>query len=162
MKNVVRRKDVCAGELLKVGIAFYDEDANFISGDVSSLGGKACRGMLFVNEDGLAKDLVYTTPTMYPIADGEHKTDLDSEFVIHKYVELNELLKSLNYGVFLTQFDLRRIYNMLFTRLPFEKRHLEFLKNMNENSLDVYRNLRHVESGRPDREEPEYSRIRRI
>ena len=79
-KYVAKRKDVCAGELLKpenVTIKAYYSFNNEVSkeelakqgiGNINAYGGLVCRGMLFnVNENGLANDLIYTTPTNYPI-----------------------------------------------------------------------------------------------
>lgn len=59
--------------------------------------------MLFnVNEDWLAEDLIYTTPTKYPIIDIEPKIDIESNFIIDYCVELEELLKYPGYGIYLT------------------------------------------------------------
>ena len=115
-KYVATRKDICAGELLKTGgmsFKIFDGNNNEVSQEqlaeqgisFSAFGGLVCRGMLFnVNEDGLANDLIYTTPTNYPIRDKEPNIDVESEFIIEHYVELEELLKYLKYEILLSLF----------------------------------------------------------
>lgn len=118
-KYVASRKDICAGRLTKhINESFNicDEFGREISNEQLAENG-ICnlhisrqiiyRGMLFnVNENGLANDLIYTTPTNYQIEGIEPKIEGESELVIDKYVELEELLKYLNYDEDLTQKDL--------------------------------------------------------
>ena len=78
-KYVASRKDVCAGQLLRIehpNVQILGLDAiNLVPIDLETTGIRVsvtsalvCRGMLFnVNEFGLANDLVYTTPVTYPI-----------------------------------------------------------------------------------------------
>lgn len=188
-KYVAARKDVCAGELLKTGgmsFKIFDSNNNEVSQEqlaeqgisFSAFGGLVCRGMLFnVNEDGLANDLIYTTPTNYPIKDREPKINVESEFVIDNYVELEELLKYLKYGVDLTQNDLNQIYRKLITHKWWLEHHMELFgwKEMGNGMgycsggietipMEIYNNLSSIscsKNGKPHREEPGYSLIKK-
>ena len=188
-KYVAARKDVCAGELLKTGgmsFKIFDSNNNEVSQEqlaeqgisFSAFGGLVCRGMLFnVNEDGLANDLIYTTPTNYPIKDREPKINVESEFVIDNYVELEELLIYLKYGVDLTQNDLNQIYRKLITHKWWLEHHMELFgfKKMGNGMgycsggiqtipTDIYDNLSSIscsKNGKPHREEPGYSLIKK-
>ena len=129
-KYVVARKDVCAGQLLKVGevdlsFTLLDRHNNEISEDElagkgitisKTFGGLVCRGMLFnVNDDGFANDLIYTTPINYSIKDRESTVEMERDFVIDRYVELEELLRYLGYDEYLTQKDLDKIFRKFIT-----------------------------------------------
>lgn len=191
-KYVATRKDICAGQLLKtesISIKVYDENNNEISEEqfdelgISVSGGLICRGMLFnVNENGLSNDLIYTTPTNYPIEGIEPKIDVESEFVIQHYVELEELLKYLKYGVDLTQNDLNQIYRKLITHKWWLEHHMELFgwkKLCDEKTgasmgygsggiqtipMNIYDNLSSIsctKNGKPHREEPGYSLIKK-
>lgn len=187
-KYVVKREDVCAGQLLKVdemSFKIFDGNNNEVSQEqlaeqgisFSVFGGLVCRGMLFnVNEDKLANDLIYNTPTNYPIKGIEPKTDVKSEFVIDRYVELEELLKYLKYGVDLTQEDLNKIYRKLITHKWWLDRHMELFgwKKLGGGSygsggtqtvpMEIYDNLSSIscsKNGKPHREEPGYSLIKK-
>lgn len=192
-KYVATRKDVCAGQLLKtISMTFkvYDGNKNEISEDkfeelgipeISVFGDLICRGMLFnVNENGLANDLIYTTPTNYPIEGIEPKIDVESEFIIENYVELEELLKYLKYGVDLTQKDLNQIYRKIITHKWWLERHMELFgwKKMRDEKtglsmgygsdgiqtipMNIYNNLSWItKNGKPHQEEPSYSLIKR-
>lgn len=122
-KYVASRKDVCAGQLLRIchpniQMFGFDEE-NLVPINLEATGIKisitsalVCRGMLFnVDDVGLANDLVYTTPVNYPISGISE--DKGSDFIIEHYVELNEILKYLKYGDDLTQRDLNKIYKTL-------------------------------------------------
>lgn len=190
-KYVAKRKDVCAGELLKtakMSFKIFDSDNNEVSQEklkeegisFSVFGGLICRGMLFnVNEDGLANDLIYTTPTNYPIIEKEPKIDVESEFVIDHYVELEELLKYMKYGVDLTQSDLNQIYRKFITHKWWLEHHKELFgwqkpelgKGIGYCSggietipMEIYGNLSSIScfnNGKPHREEPGYSLIKK-
>lgn len=165
MKNyVTTRKEVCAGKL--IGSC-----------------GLVCRGMLFnINDDGLANDLIYTTPTGYPIQNIEPKIEVESEFIIQNYVELEELLKYLNYGIDLTQNDLDQIFRKFITHNWWLKHHMElfgwrkfYRQNTGEFSAyvsggtqviskSIYHNLYNISiyrNGKPHKEEPCYSLIKK-
>lgn len=187
-KYVATRRDVCAGELLKTGamsFKIFDDNNNEVSQEqlakqginFSVFGGLVCRGMLFnVNEDGLANDLIYTTPTKYPIKDKNPKIDVESQFVIDHYVELEELLKYLKYGVDLTQNDLNQIYRKLIIHKWWLEHHMELFgwKKLDSGSycnggvatipMKIYNNLSSIsccKNGKPHREEPGYSLIKK-
>ena len=187
-KYVARRKDVCAGELLKIcemSINVYDGN-NKVSEkqleeqgiNLSVSGGLICRGMLFnVNEDGLANDLIYTTPTNYPIRDKEPKINVKTRFIIDRYVELEEVLKYLKYAVDLTQNDLYQIYRKFIIHKSWLKNHIELFgfKKLDNGMgycsggtekipMEIYNNLSGIsgfEIGRPCCEEPGYRLIKR-
>ena len=89
-KYIATRKDICTGlliikndeELIEKRIKEQKSHKFFLTDD------SVCRGMLFnVNEDGLANDLIYTTPNNYPIDVIEPKFDAENEFIIKFYVE---------------------------------------------------------------------------
>ena len=188
-KYVATRKDVCAGQLLKpfeMSYQMFDESDNVVTEEklaeqgitgFSVFGGIICRGMLFdVNEDGLAKDLIYTTPTNYPIEGIQPKNNVESEFIITHYVELEELLKYLKYGVDLTQSDLNEIFRKLITHDWWLEHHRELFgwKNLGGGSycsggiqtipMSIYDNLSSIsctKNGKPYIEEPGYSLIKK-
>lgn len=187
-KYVAARKDICAGQLLKmntISVQVYDSNGNEVSSEqlakqgmsISVSGGLVCRGMLFnVNEDGLAKDLIYTTPTCYPIEGIEPKINVESDFVINHYVELEELLKYLKYGVDLTQHDLQRIHRKLITHKWWLEHHMELFGwkkcaigygsgGIETVPMNIYDNLSWIncsKNGKPNKEEPGYTLIKKI
>lgn len=187
-KYVANRRDVCAGELLKpIGVSVEAHDANGRVINVDEMkelnipvptvsAGLVCRGMLFnVNEDGLANDLIYTTPTSYPIEGIQAKNNFESNFIITKYVELEELLKYLKYGIDLTQDDLNKIYRTLICSDRWLKHNMELFGwikgsigyssgGIETIPMSIYDNLSHISCanrGFPYREEPEYKKIKR-
>lgn len=122
-KYVMTRKNVCIGQLLLAdGTYTYNErNENNIE-----WGGYVLRGMLFcINENGLAKDLVYETPTNYPIVGVEPKIEVKSNLMIDEYTELEELLKYLNYNEDLTQKDLNRIHKQLIAKRSWLDHHMD-------------------------------------
>lgn len=187
-KYVATRKDICAGQLLKTGnmsIKVYNGDNMVCENQFKELGiskisvsgGLVCRGMLFnVNENGLANDLIYTTPTNYPIEGVKSKIDIESEFIINHYVELEELLKYKKYSVDLTQFDLNQIYKEFITNNWWLNHHMELFgwKSFSNGSygsggtqtipMNIYDNLSWIscsKTGKPHQEEPNYSLIKK-
>jgi len=187
-KYVISRKEVCAGRLLQpfdATINVYDENENIIDDDkIKELGipvpkvsaGVICRGMLFnVNEDGLANDLIYRTPSKYPIEGIQPKIDVNTDFIITNYVELEELLKYLKYGVDLTQNDLNKIYRTLICNNRWLNHHMELFGWIKNDigyssggnytiSSSIYDNLSSIsctKDGRPYKEEPGYKLIKR-
>jgi len=187
-KYVVTRRDICAGRLIKpIGMSYKMYDINKVEiskeklaeqgiTNISVFGGLICRGMLFnVNESGLANDLIYTTPTNYPIEGIQSKTNVKSEFIIQDYVELEELLKYLKYGVDLTQKDLNQIYRKLITSGWWLNNHMDLFGwqknkygyNSGGNQIipmSIYDNLSNIcliGNGKPHKEEPEYKLIKK-
>ena len=193
-KYVANRKDVCAGKLIKpISIAevkSFDTNGRAINvekmkeigisvPDFSVAG--VYRGMLFnVNENGLANDLIYTTPTNYPIDGIKPKVATESEFMISSYVELEELLKYLEYGVDLTQKDLNKIYKRLIANDRWLEHHMELFGWEKSNRgrdtvytssgeeatvpMHIYTNLNNISwlgNGKPSKEEPGYSLIKK-
>ena len=125
-KYVVKRNEVCAGSLLMpltgTGVFFVSdkevstETVEEMGIHIDIFGGLVCRGMLFnVDDDNLANDLIYTTPTKYPIKDVEPKIEVQSDLLITDLVELDEVLRYLDYGIDLTQRDLNQIHRRLVT-----------------------------------------------
>ena len=187
-KYVIKRKDVCAGELLRKDfLSFKVFDANHNEITIEELnnqgiefsvsGGIICRGMLFnVNENNLAKDLIYTTPENYVIEGIEPKIEVESDFIIQHYVELEELLKYLKFGEDLTQRDLNKIYRKLITHNRWLKHHMKLFgykklaigygSDGSNQTLprEIYDNLDNISCfgiGKPYKEEPNYRSIRR-
>lgn len=188
-KYVANRKDICGGELLRTNCLSFevsDNNGNIVDTrelekqgiiNISFFGGLVCRGMLFnINEDGLANDLIYTTPTKYPIKDKYPKIDVESEFIIDHYVELEELLKYLKYGVDLTQGDLNKIYKTLIANNHWLKHNMKLFGwkktsygchtngGIETIPMEVYRDLSFIScsnNGKPHIEEPGYSLIKK-
>lgn len=194
-KYVATRRDICAGELVKmekVTFKVYDQNGDLTSEveleaqgitNLSVTGGLVCRGMLFnVDDNGLANDLIYTTPTKYPIEGRKPNIDVESEFLIQHYVELEELLKYLNYGVDLTQKDLNAIHRKLITHKQWLEHHMELFgwqKIRDEKTgtpmgyssggneiipIEIYDRLSWInssENGKPNEKEPGYSYIKK-
>ncbi len=182
---VVSRSSICAGKLLNMRSVHYDNltlsskgdqfDQEMIRMELST--GIACRGMLFtVTEDNVARDLIYTTPTNYSIETIQPKISTDSSLIITDYVELEELLKHLNYGEYLTQKELYEIYK----KLILTKRWLKMNQKLFDLdtilydsfateapvtvSEDIYYHLSSIESvgrGKPCSIEPGYSKIKK-
>ena len=187
-KYVATRKDVCAGSLLKtceMSYKIYDEFDNEVSEEklaeegitgFSVSGGLICRGMLFnVNENGLTNDLIYNTPTNYPIKGIKPNINISGEFIVENYVELEELLKYLKYGIDLTQNDLNQIYRKLITHRWWLEHNMELFgwKKLNCGygsggiqtiPMAIYDNLSSIsctKNGKPHKEEPGYSLIKK-
>ena len=191
-KYVATRESLCAGELLKAeniaikannGETEVTEEQRIIQ-SITGLypyGGLVCRGMLFnVNEDGVAHDLRYTTEANYAIEGILPKVSTESDFLITRYVELDELLRYLKYGKDLTQEDINQIYCFLIANNWWIHHHLELFgwKKIYDRSTgasmwdetggeekiskSIYDNLSWIScarNGAPHPEEPGYSRI---
>lgn len=189
-KYVIKRQDVCAGELIKpFEISYEIFDQNHVKINEPELakhgitnfsvsGGLVCRGMLFnVNDNGLTNDLIYTTPTNYPIEGIEPKINIKSDFIVMQYVELEELLKYLKYGVDLTQKDLNHIYKTLIICDRWLRNNHElfgwqksgigygYTDSSHETiPMSIYDKLSEIscsKNGRPNLEEPEYRLIKK-
>ncbi len=132
-----------------------------------------CRAMLFqIDKEGLANDLIYTTPTNYPI-----DSNLDNDFFIKKYVALDELLRYLQYEENLTQKDLLVIYKKLIANNRWISHHLELFGYnklcggygyaCDESEVipnDIYCKLEYIsnlKNTRPKHYEPNYFLIRK-
>lgn len=186
-KYVANRRDVCAGQLVKnmnMSYRIYDFFGNEVNEEqlkeqgisFAVSGSLVCRGMLFnVNEDGLSNDLIYNTPANYPIEGISPKIDIQSDFVIEDYVELDELLKYLKYGVDLTQHDLNQIYRKLINRNWWLKHHMELFGWKKDEygysigdsaiiPMSIYDSLSRIscyQNGKPHSEEPSYRLIKK-
>ena len=137
-KYVIKRNEVCAGILCKditANCKIYDNTGKELNLEELTKQGITnfsfssrliCRGMLFnLDENELAHDLVYTTQTNYPIEGIESKITSSNDLKIEEYVELEELLKYLNYAEDLTQYDLNRIHSKLITHRRWLENHME-------------------------------------
>lgn len=172
-KYVVKRKDVCAGKLQltdNLCFAVYDELGYELTReelqkqgfDFELTGTIDCRAMLFrLNEEKMSQDLIYDTKTPYPV-EGVSK-ESDSKYSIEQYVELDELLKLMNYKEELTQEDLNDIYNKLIAHRFWLRRH----KNLFGDKLpiEMYEKLREINKnvrGRVSKNEENHQFIKRI
>lgn len=188
-KYVALRKEVCAGSLLqtqRISYVVNDENGSKLSrydlhrngiNNIEVFGGLVCRGMLFkVNENGLSDDLIYTTPTNYLIRGINPNINIETDFIINNYVELNDLLKYLKYGEYLTQNDLNNIYRKLIINNNWLNNHHELFgwKKVSYNSyssggvetipMSIYDNLSTIscsKNGKPYLKEPEHSLIKK-
>ena len=194
-KYVATRREVCGEQLLKtqkISFKIYDQYNRGISEEelekqgvkgIKVSGGLVCRGMLFnIDDNGLANDLIYTTPVKYPVEGVRPNINVESEFVINHYVELEELLKYLKYGVDLTQKDLDQIHRKLISHKWWLEHHKELfgwekLRDERTGSpmgygsggiqtvpKNIYESLSWIscsEQGKPHREEPGYSLIKK-
>ena len=117
-KYVCKREDVCAGKLFKENNIYYEDGSKMDTNEPEKQGYKYdgklyCRHILFnVGIHNFANDLVYKSP-LYPI-DGIYPTiDFDCEFLIEDMVNLEKVLKYMNYNESLTQEDINDIYKYL-------------------------------------------------
>ncbi len=177
-KYVISRENVCIGELFKIdwdplrirGSNRDKDEQEEIPFRIPCYSVHVCRAMLFnVNKDGLANDLIWTTPSHYLIEGINPKVDVITKFYISDYVKLEELLKFWKYDVALTQRDLNRIYKKLIANKDWLKNHRElfgFQKTSSGGyryggeeiiSYDIYSKLAMITApGEPDVLEPGY------
>ncbi len=129
-KYVIKRNEVMAGRLLMV---LPIEPADYIIKKIPSfsvykgLTSLDYRGMLYsVDENNLANDLVYTTPTNYSIDGlGEVVLSKPVNFVLTNNIQLDELLKYLGFREDLTRNDINKIFNMLIKHKNWLMTHLD-------------------------------------
>lgn len=119
--------------------------------------------------------MIYTTPTNYPIEGIEPKIEVKNDFIITRYVELEELLKYLNYGIDLTQNDLNRIYRTLIAHDWWLRHNMELFDwtkgeigygsgGIETIPMSIYDNLSSIsctKNGKPYRNELGYSLIKK-
>lgn len=180
-KYVIKRNEVYAGRLVKAYDVFYNyysaTDPEFVIFlEKNKIYNFNCncriilRGMLFsFDKNKNANDLIYTTPTHYSI---KNISDLQSEFVIEHYANLDKVLKYLKFKEDLTQEDLNRISNILFSKKSIFKRHPEIfgliktdlgLQSLEKGVLpielypilDIYSDLKNI----PNPNEPNHNLI---
>lgn len=192
-KYVAKRDEVCGGLLIErpnittLTPTIITENGKLSYEEATELGlpvpilqissYRSYRGMLLnVNDDGLSNDLIWTTPTNYPIMGKSTSDDID--FVIDEYVELGELLKYLKYGVDLTQKDLLKIYRKLIVSSYWIEHNMELFGYKKDNFIagsytgtsdgiftsDMYHKLESISSsnGKPNKDEPGYEYIHKI
>lgn len=127
-KYVVKRDEVKIGSLTKIVVPKIMSIAINDNGEILNVdslniletlginvkGGVVYRGMIYrVDENNLAQDLIYTTPTNHVIDGIEPSIALSEEpMLLMRNAELGELLKYLKFGEDLTQNDLNKIYRM--------------------------------------------------
>ena len=181
-KYVCKREDVCAGKLFKENNIYYEDGSKMDTNEPEKQGYKYdgklyCRHILFnVGIHNFANDLVYKSP-LYPI-DGIYPTiDFDCEFLIEDMVNLEKVLKYMNYNESLTQEDINDIYKKLITRKTWLKKNYklfgiekgiikQFYISPEESTLpkDVFSKLG-IEPekyrGRPHKEEKVHQKIKR-
>ena len=93
-KYVINRKDVCAGILKRTN---FEHTFKGVPIKYNTI----IRTMLFkVVRKKYAKDLIYTTPTKYPIENFTNKKI--NNLVIQDYLELEDILKYLEFNECLT------------------------------------------------------------
>lgn len=184
MKNpVITRKEVYAGELLMINSDYTlkktgsknkivnekEKNQRPFTGVVY-----VCRGILFnINEDELANDLIWTTPTKYLIDGVWPKVDVETKFFIQNCVKLEKLLKYQGYGIDLTQDDLNTVYNRMIAHKIWIKQHKELFgyeKKADGGYMydgveiipnEIYETLSCIDQGKPDIHEPGYQFIKR-
>lgn len=187
-KYVVARKDVHGGTLLKpftdIKIQAFDARGEELTNEdlekqgitnLQVFGGLVCRGMLFnIDEDGLSNDLIYNSPK-YPIIGSQPKASLENKFAIKDDIQLEELLKYLNYNEYLTQKDLYKIFKMFIKNNRWLRQHMELFGWVKTDmgycsggdetiSHDIYSKLRSIscsKNGKPNRVEDDYRLIKR-
>lgn len=174
-KFVVSRDNVQVGLLKYI---YNEETINNSSEEQMTRGCKICRAILFeVNEEGLANDLIFTTPTNYNIEGITGARSTKSPFIIVNSVSLSEFLKYTNYGEELTQYDLYFIFKNLIIRnklLEQYKGIFGWRKAINKNEyivvpnsklpMEMYEKLKSISNfgnGVPSELEPQYKHIKR-
>ena len=185
-KFVCKREDVCAGKLFKknnISYGAYFEDGSVMNADeLEEKGykydrGLYCRHILFnIDIHNLANDLVYKSP-LYPIEEIYPTIDFDSDFVVEDMVNLEKVLKYMNYNKSLTQEDIRDIYKKLIAHKTWLKKNYklfglekgmfqQFYFTPEDSTLpkEVFSKLgteTQFYRGRPHPEEKVYQRIKR-
>lgn len=174
-KYVVSRDKVYVGLLKYV---HNGESINNANEDFVTQRCKICRAMLFdINEQGLANDLIFTTPTNYNIEGITGARCTNSPFVIVNCINLSEFLKYIKYGEELTQYDLHFIFKNLIIRnklLEQNKGAFGLRKAIKKNEyivvpnsklpMEMYEKLKSISSfgnGVPSELEPQYKHIKR-
>ena len=188
-KYVCKRKDVWSGILYKnknvpFGIFYRDgtemrADEFIKKGFSPNYSAKIrCRQMLIkVNEEKMAEDLIYNTPTLYPIDGFASVNDSNSDFVIEEIINLEELLKYMEYNESLTQEDLGKIYKKLIVRkkwlekncnlFGYEKGRYNYYRMSEETPeipSDIFERIETKKTygnGKPSKYEPDYKLIKK-
>ena len=123
-----------------------------------------CRSMLFkLDKDSLAEDLIYTTPTKYPIYNFEYDKNINKNFYIDTIVNMDKVLQYLDYDVVLTQLDLNLIYKKFITHNWWIK-HSSYFFEANRLPQEIQVKLLEIgktKLGLPNSEEPSYGFIKR-
>ncbi len=122
-----------------------------------------CRSVIFkLNKESLAEDLIYTTPTKYPLYNIEYDKNIDKSFYIDTTLNMNEILKYLGFDEKLSQNELNIIYKKFISHNWWiEHNTCFFNKYLN---MDIYNTLHKIGEhrlGNPSPEEPEFGFIKR-
>lgn len=147
-KFVIERKNVYAGEVVE---AIDDNTTTFFNykkneelneqtlndSDYKFYCGIPLRGMLFtIDADGLAEDLLYSTPK-YPITNVLPKVDVEGNIIVNHFINLDLLLKYLKYGELLTRNDLKAINRLLISHEKWLNKNMH-LFGLHKLGLDGY------------------------
>lgn len=188
-KYICKRRDVCSGVLYQrknvpFGV-FYTDGTEMNLEELEKRGFSPdysakvrCRQMLIrVNDQKLAEDLIYDTPINYPILGFEAEGNTSSDFVIDEFINLEELLKYLDFRESLTQENLNDIYKLLIEKRKWlmknsklfgygKSRYNYYRESEKESELshDFFdkigiEKIKH--NGKPSKYEPGYRKIRK-
>lgn len=189
-KYLAKRSEVCAGILtLPWSILDYyeyvegttitkEELENLSYSYLRAISKINIRSMLFsVDHNGCSRDLIYSTPFCYQIVGQPQIKYTYKKLQINNYVELDQLLRFLNFGEDLTAEDLLKIYSMLIIHKSWLYDHLEvfgwkkteygfiYSGGTSTVSMDVFNELNKISAinnGKPKYFEPGFARIKRI
>lgn len=170
-KYVCKREDVCAGVLLIRWDNISDKLVSckeLLDDKFLAFKYKNGRVMVFSDNFGYTKDLIYNTPCGYPIIDLNLDKKIDSQFIIYKYFKLEDILRYYGYNKNLTQYDLDGIVKKIINNKKWLKRNeklFELDKYSEEGyfSKELYDGLDFISKTdiRPHEEEPNYGLIKR-
>lgn len=178
-KYIIKRKDVCAGKLIKAFSLKSSKEQtvdNCLKIVTTASSGIVYRSMLFsIGDNGLANDLIFETPESYQIEGIGKIKDVKSNLIIKQHFKLERLLKYLGFAKELTQEDLNNIFSLLIENDEWLKRNME-LFGWTKNNLgyvgggvqtlpyELYRALEAITydgKAQPDKQEPGYEYIKR-
>ena len=166
--KVTRRDQICTGTLIKP--AKYPEDYGYGFKKVTGVGipyftqeeyghvfyyHVPCREMLFTIDGNQARDLIYTTPTIYPVLGTDIKFDYKNLHSVADAYYLDEILKYLKYDLELSQRDLVRIFNTLIINGKWRKFYQEIFGEEPRELIIPPKN------GKPHKSEPNRAIIRK-
>ena len=153
MENIVKREEIYTG-ILK---SKYGKNNIILANSIKY------RAMLFsLTKENLAHDLIYTTPINYPIENINYN-NIDTSIYIDTLVNMNIILKYLDYPTYLSQKDLNNIYKIFISHNWWIEHNIDFFKN-NNIDLNIYNKLKQIGNERlgiPNVYEPCYSFIKR-
>ena len=147
MENLVPRKEIYTGILKHIVL---NEPV-------------ICRSMIFkLTKESLAEDLIYTTPTKYPLYNIEYDKNIDKSFYIDTILNMNDILKYLDFSEELSQNELNIVYKKFISHNWWIEHNAYLFKNeLDMNTYNLLHKIGENKLGNPNIEEPEFAFIKR-